>query len=133
MNNVIHVSVPRDSSPDVHRAIQQVNEGFKQLSIPWLIQYKSVQGLKEGRSAYFKDDQGRWCQYIKLNDGLYCIELQKAGTSISDIIDEKVAALKQELTQRLDDFEDRISDIENKIGTVDVVDLENRVTDLENG
>lgn len=132
MNNVIQISVPRDSSPDVHRAIQQINEGFKQLSIPWFLEYKSVVGMKEGRSAYFKDADDSWCKYIKLDDGLYCIELQKEGTSIAHKIDEKIEELEQALTERLDDLADRISQVENRIGDVDIVDLERRVTELEN-
>lgn len=131
MNNVIQISVPRDSSPDVHRAIQQINEGFKQLSIPWFLEYRSVQGMKAGRQSYFKHEDDRWCKYIKLEDGLYCIELQKAGTSIAQMIDEKLEELEQELTERLDDLEGRIVAIENRIGNVDIVDLERRVGELE--
>ncbi len=132
MNSSIHIAIPRDSSPDVHRAIQQINEGFKQLSIPWFLEYESVQGMKAGRQSYFKHEDDRWCKYIKLEDGLYCIELQKENTSIAQMIDEKLKMLEQALTERLDDLEGRLSHIESGIGTVDIVDLERRVGELEN-
>ena len=71
----VDVAIPRDSSPDVHRGLQQTRRAFQQVSTPWYTEYRSITGLGEGQTGYYEHDDGRMCKYFKLDGKLYCVDL----------------------------------------------------------
>lgn len=65
-----HITIPRDVSSDTQRAIQQINLALQHLDIPLLNDFKSVQGIAEGTSAYFLEGDALY-RWTKMGGKLY--------------------------------------------------------------